>query len=183
MYGLGDTGGPSILPRLASQFGVTYVNKAVSGHYSANTLDRMRGSSLAVRNRYTILWTGKNDATGTVAPSTTLANIAACVGLTTGPYLVLGHFVDQPNRQWQRDRVNAQNAALSYTYGRRYIDIRAYLASPQLWVDARTTPTAADTAAQSARILPPSVAYNYGHLNTTGQNAVAKHVARFIAAL
>jgi lysophospholipase L1-like esterase len=135
-----------------------------------------------------LIWVGKNDANLTADLNDTVDNIQACVDYLTGDYryLVLGHFVDTAHTTpgaWSRERVFDLNDLLATAHGANFVDISAYVASSQIWTDAGVTPNSTDLTAQTNLVLPPSLAADYGHLNTAGNNAVGLMVGDYIDSL
>lgn len=145
-----------------------------------------------------ILWWGKNDLTlETGLQANTIATIAAGWNYfggskPTGRVLIVGLFCNggQTAGDAGRTRVLAVNASSATAYGTRYIDVQTYLMSAQVWADTGIIPTAADTAAQTAGVLPPGLSSDpilqYGtvagggiqqHLNAAGYRAVSQLVA------
>ena len=134
----------------------------------------------------TFIWAGKNDITSggdmnTIADAVT--KMVAYLSPKTR-YLVLGHFADNymvPGNG-NRIRMDTENNRLASTYGSLYVDINGYLASSQLWVDTGITPTSTDLTDQSNGVLPTSIRYNGGHMNSAGYAAVSKYVGDIMAA-
>lgn len=62
-------------------------------------------------------------------------------------------------------------------FGRRYINLGAYLSSPAAMQDAGLTPTAEDTTAQASGTVPPSLRGDNTHLNNAGNLLAARQVA------
>lgn len=133
----------------------------------------------------TLIWAGKNDITSggdmnTIADAVT--KMVAYLSPKTR-YLVLGHFADNymvPGNG-NRIRMDTENNRLASTYGSLYVDINGYLASSQLWVDTGITPTSTDLTDQSNGVLPTSIRYNGGHMNSAGYAAVSKYVGDIMA--
>lgn len=134
----------------------------------------------------TFIWAGKNDITSggdmnTIADAVT--KMVAYLAPKTR-FLVLGHFADNymvPGNS-NRIRMDTENNRLASTYGSLYVDINGYLASSQLWVDTGITPTATDLTDQSNGVLPTSIRYNGGHMNSAGYTAVSKYVGDIMVA-
>ncbi|AIX99761.1 hypothetical protein ART_0163 [Arthrobacter sp. PAMC 25486] len=132
----------------------------------------------ASRQHVTLLWTGKNNLSGAgSAPLVTDQTHAAFNYLSplVKRVLVLGHFVDtaQTSGSTQWTNVRTVNAALAALYGDLFLDVDAYLCSPQLWVDTGISPTPTDLQHQADGIKPPSIAHDSGHMNAAGYTSVS----------
>lgn len=99
--------------------------------------------------------------------------------------LVIGQFVDsdQVIGGIQEVEVTAVNAAQQARYGDLFLDLRAYLSSPQLWDDTGLTPTALDLSQQASGLKPTSVSVDAAHLNAAGNTAVANLIRTRLATL
>lgn len=83
-------------------------------------------------------------------------------------HLVFGHF---SNTNWDAGDpriagIDEANRLCKEHYGARYIDLNAYILGDQVWSDFGVTPTADDLAAQSRRVLPPSLSANANHFSS-----------------
>lgn len=142
----------------------------------------------ASRQHVTILWTGKNNLTGAGSVSLVTQQTDAAFDYTSPlikRVLVLAHFVDtgQTAGSTQHNNVTAVNAAHKARYGDLFLDVAAYLASPQLWVDTGLTPTPTDLQQQADGIKPSSVSHDNAHLNDAGYTAVSALIRNRLAFL
>lgn len=134
----------------------------------------------------TLIWAGKNDITSGCDLNTIADAVTGMVAYLSPRtrFLVLSHFADNymvPGNS-NRIRLDTENNRLANTYGSLYVDINGYLASSQLWVDTGITPTATDLTDQSNGVLPTSIRYNGGHMNSAGYTAVSKYVGDIMVA-
>lgn len=142
----------------------------------------------AARNHVMLLNLGKNSMR-------TTGSSAKVIQYTDGSFdwlspmvkrcLVIGHFVDsdQVVGGIQETEVTAVNNAHRERYGDLFIDLRAYLSSPQLWEDTGLIPTALDLQQQASGLKPTSVSVDAAHLNAAGNTAVAAFIRTRLAAL
>lgn len=135
------------------------------------------------RDDTTHLWVGKNNWSDSGAINLVVSGTKTMFEFTrplVKRSLIWGQFVDseQVVGSVQYNFVVAVNAALKAFFGDLFFDVRAYLASPQLWVDAGVSPTGADLTAQSNGIKPPSVSQDTGHLNDAGNQAISTAALR-----
>lgn len=142
----------------------------------------------AARQHVTLLWGGKNNLSGAgSAPLVIEQTNKAFEYLSplVKRALVLGHFVDtaQSLGSTQYTNVNAVNAALADRYGDLFLDVSAYLCSPQLWADTGITPTATDLQQQADGLKPSSVSHDSAHLNAAGYVAVSALIRKKLTAL
>lgn len=139
----------------------------------------------ASRQHVTILDGGKNnvyDSGDVPAKVNTLFDQAfAYLSPAIKRVAVMTMFVDSNQTPGSTSYVNVKaiNENRRNTYGDLVYDLEAYLLSPQLWVDAGITPTSTDLTQQANGVKPSSVSMNDGHLNTTGNTAVAKDFDRW----
>ena len=88
--------------------------------------------------------------------------------------IVLGHFCDVnlwgPSRE--RDQIEIVRQHQKSRYGRQYVDMWEFVTGPEIWEYTGITPTPEDLANQEIGNLPPSVAFDNGHLNSAGYAAV-----------
>lgn len=99
--------------------------------------------------------------------------------------LVIGQFVDSDQSVGgiQEVEVAAVNNAQRARYGDLFFDLRAYLSSPQLWIDTGISPTALDLQQQANGLKPTSVSVDAAHLNNAGNTAVAKQIRARLTSL
>lgn len=127
-----------------------------------------------VRNDVYVFWLGKNDCSGSPPGSAPaiikrLDQIYNWMAPLYPRGIVLGNFI---NGNWLpgnhlRDTLDAVNRYKSARFTNRYIDIQAWIESPQLWIDTGISPTNEDLLAQSERRLPPSVRQDNGHFTSS----------------
>lgn len=79
--------------------------------------------------------------------------------------------------------VRETNARSAATFGPAFVDVAAWLASPQAWEDTGVSPTTDDLTAQAKRELPPSLALDSAHLNPAGNTGLAKLIDRHMTGL
>lgn len=138
------------------------------------------------RGAVNLLWAGKNDSPadwqGTIQRTDQAFDWLSPLVRRT---LVLGHFADRDDTvgsaTW--NKVRDVNAAHKARYGVLFVDVREYLASPQLWADSGISPTELDLIAQANFVKPPSVSSDSGHLNAAGYKAVSAFIIRHIRSL
>lgn len=121
------------------------------------------------RGGVTFLWMGKNDAPGYSAESIIARTDATFDWLSPSitRCLVLGHFHDSNTAPDSAEALilDAVNAAHKKRYGELFVDVQAYLMSPQVWIDTGITPTAGDLAQQALGQKPASLSADTGHLS------------------
>lgn len=140
------------------------------------------------RKSVAILWAGKNNVSSPTGATRAIEQTDQAFDWFSPMVkrvLVLGHFVDNDVAPGSIRRTNVEtiNAAHKARYGDLFVDIAAYLASPQLWVDTGISPTSNDLAQQADGVLPDSVASNAAHLNDAGYQAVAKLIRNHLTML
>ncbi|KTS90662.1 hypothetical protein NS183_07700 [Microbacterium testaceum] len=108
----------------------------------------------------------------------------------TGKYaLVVGHFIDTntPESDASRTRIEAYNSLCRDYFGARYIGMKEYLTSAQVWTDTGLTPDSADLAQQALGNKPPQLSlYTSGsypsgtvdplHMNPVAETAVIQNL-------
>ncbi|MGG5143879.1 hypothetical protein [Alcaligenes ammonioxydans] len=137
------------------------------------------------RNRaaITFLWMGRNDLTGAQDKT------ESCIKNTDRSFdwlaplvkrvLVLGHFqgdLTPDSPVW--DRIERVNAAHRARYGRLFVDVNAYLISPQIWIDMGVTPTQQDLDQQAVGTTPASLRADGLHLTNAAYQAVVTYCVR-----
>ncbi|MFC3864626.1 hypothetical protein [Alcaligenes aquatilis] len=135
------------------------------------------------RASITFLWMGRNDLSGTDDRT------ESCIKNTDASFdwlaplvkraLVLGHFkgdLTSDSSVW--DRIERVNAAHRMRYGRLFVDVDAYLISPQVWVDMGLTPTQQDLDQQTVGTTPASLRVDGLHLTNAAYQAVVTHCVR-----
>lgn len=128
----------------------------------------------AQRNRrsdITIMWWGQND--GTTDATTIIARQHATVRelkVARSRYLVLGLSTGSDSTR------TAMDAQFLAAHGRRFINIRKYLASTATLSDAGIVPTAQDNTDIAAGTVPTSFMYDTVHLNHAGYGRVARAI-------
>ena len=140
------------------------------------------------RKSVAILWAGKNNVTSPTGATRAIEQTDQAFDWFSPMVkrvLVLGHFVDNDVAPDSIRRTNVEqiNAAHKARYGDLFVDVAAYLASAQLWIDTGITPTTNDLAQQADGLLPDSVASNPSHLNDAGYQAVANLVRTQLSSL
>ena len=138
----------------------------------------------------TIITAGKNDYASTTPA---VANAERVVqnrlrmvehqAATLRRVLILGDYVNIGMRSAWAALVREANARSAATFGPAFVDVAAWLASPQAWQDTGVSPTADDLTAQAKRELPPSLALDSAHLNPAGNTGLAKLIDRHMTGL
>ncbi|WP_155926223.1 hypothetical protein [Mycolicibacterium sp. CBMA 234] len=118
------------------------------------------------RGCFEIIWAGANNQE---QPAAIVRDIASMVTFLSGPphYLIIG-------------TIPTTSDALAKTYGPRFVDLRSWLVSDGL-AAAGVAPTAADTEAVAAGIVPPSLTVDGTHFTQAAYTAVGHHLASLIA--
>ncbi|MDR3662955.1 MAG: hypothetical protein P4L86_21645 [Mycobacterium sp.] len=118
------------------------------------------------RGCFEIIWAGSNNP---AQPSAITRDIASMVSSLSGPphYLIIG-------------TIPATSDALAKVYGPRFVDLRGWLVSDGL-AAAGVAPTAADTEAVAAGMVPPSLTVDGTHFTQAAYTAVGHHLASLIA--
>ncbi len=113
-----------------------------------------------------VIWAGTNNST---QPSAITRDIASMVSALSSPQhcLIIG-------------TVPATIDYLANAYGRRFVDLRSWLVTDGL-AAAGAVPTAADTEAIAAGIVPPSLTVDGTHLTQAAYTAVGHYLASLIA--
>ncbi|AIY01221.1 hypothetical protein ART_1622 [Arthrobacter sp. PAMC 25486] len=142
----------------------------------------------ASRQHVTFLWMGKNNLSGSGSAPLVIEQTNKAFDYLSPMVkrvLVLGHFVDtaQSSGSTQWTNVRTVNAALAARYGDLFLDVDAYLSSPQLWTDTGITPTSNDLVQQGNGIKPDSISHDSGHLNAAGYTAVSALIRKKLSAL
>lgn len=135
------------------------------------------------RASITFLWMGRNDL------SATDDRTESCIKNTDRSFdwlaplvkrvLVLGHFkgdLTPDSPVW--DRIERVNTAHRLRYGRLFVDVNAYLVSPQVWIDMSLTPTQQDLDQQAVGTTPASLRVDGLHLTNAAYQAVVTHCVR-----
>ena len=167
----------------------TYISKGVSGAtieeisawMGVTTLDGVTPPSEIEMETFkgsaTLLWAGKNNQRDDGAVDKIVSMTDAMYDFLYAPRhaLVLGHF-----RNWGAtadgtgDVIDAVNADHAAKYGGEFIDVNAYIASEQIWIDTGITPTTEDLDYQALREIPPTLSRNAGHLTDAAYAAVIR---------
>jgi hypothetical protein len=140
-------------------------------------------ASVGHRGAVTLLWMGKNDVTQRRWAKADAGTRAAWAYAQahSGKVLVLGHFADAgmvPGSP-EREGFDRLQEAYAAEYGADFVDVEAYVCSPQVWTDTAVRPTDTDLAAQRAGTLPPSLDDGQGqHLSPAGYRAVGERLVR-----
>lgn len=129
------------------------------------------------------LWMGRNDLTGPQDKT------ESCIKNTDKSFdwiaplvkrvLVLGHFkgdLTPESQVW--DRIERVNTAHRLRYGRLFVDINAYLVSPQVWTDMGITPSQQDLDEQAVGTTPTSLRADGLHLTSAAYQAVVTYCVR-----
>lgn len=199
LYGFGSSTIALSGPRFAAEFqGTPYYNGGRGGDLAEETLARLgshpvRGADPpdhGQRGNLLILNLGKNNLNGgggTKDVGTLLQWTRDAVTWNGGSNaLVMGHFINTYTPRTGsrfRKRVTAYNQAARTEFGRQFLDLGGFLASPAVWGYAGIDPTAADRREQAAGNKPPSLSKDKAHLNPAGEVAVARWVHENLSAL
>ena len=118
------------------------------------------------RGCFAIIWAGANNQS---QPAAIVRDIASMASSLPGPshYLIVG-------------TIPSTNDALSKMYGPRFVDLRAWLMSDGP-AAAGVLPTAADTEAVAAGMVPPSLTVDGTHFTQAAYTASGHHLASLIA--
>ncbi len=136
------------------------------------------------RNRasLTFLWMGRNDLTSDDRVESCIKNTDASFDFMA-PFakrtLVLGHFkgdLTPSSPSW--NRIDAVNAAHLRRLGLFFVDVNAYLISPQVWIDMGITPTQQDLDEQAIGTTPTSLRADGLHLTPAAYQAVVTFCVR-----
>ena len=136
------------------------------------------------RDAPALLQIGKNDlSAGTSADFVIERTAVAYNWLRTLPQLtlIMGHHA---NTVWgaadpKVAEVEKVNEAYRQQYGPRYIDLTAFITSPEIWDHTGLTPTEADLQAQADGLMPLSLSRDNGtHFNATANAAIAEHLVK-----
>lgn len=135
------------------------------------------------RNGVNFLWVGRNSIgadPATVQPVVDDTNVMFnFMAPEIKRCLVMGHMIGQAQVHdvtW--DNIIAVNEALRKRYQNLYIDVMAYLCSPEVWTHTGISPTPEDEANQAAGRTPPSLARtptDQLHLSDVAYQAIADH--------
>lgn len=137
---------------------------------------------VALRDKLVIISAGKNDMGERTSVEHVLEYTDRMVKYLTPltpRVIVMGHFVDQntPLGVGEYQQIMDVNNTLQMRYGESYFDHAAALASSEIWDRTGITPTSTDLEQQENLRLPPSLAKDDHHQNTTTNIAIAEMVA------
>lgn len=137
---------------------------------------------LALRDKLVILSAGKNDMGEREAVDHVLEytdRMVKYLSPLTPHVIVMGHFVDQdtPLGGVEYQQIMDLNSAYEARYVESYFDHSAALASSEIWDRTGITPTSTDLEHQKNLKLPPSLAKDNHHQNTTTNIIIAEMVA------
>lgn len=136
------------------------------------------------RNRaaVTFLWMGRNDLTSDDRVKSCISNTDTSFDYMA-PFvkrtLVLGHFkgdLTPASPTW--NRIDTVNEAHKKRLGVLFVDVNAYLISPQVWLDMGITPTQQDLDEQAAGTTPASLRSDGLHLTPAAYQAVVTYCVR-----
>lgn len=155
--------------------GRVIVNHGYSGAESDAILGRMQSLPLTWSHP-AIIWSGRNDITGLIDQSVTLANIASMVALLTGvgatDYVILSitNADNEPSGSDAYNRIIARNNAIAAAHPGHYLDLRAHLVSLY-------NPNIPQDVTDHGNDVPPSsLRFNGIHFNDAGYLAIATYL-------
>lgn len=136
--------------------------KAASGQFVPDAKAQYEGTPVWI-------WAGRNNI---LEPDRVLADISAMVdAIGTTPYMVISILPAATDDQQRLDNIARINAGLSERFGKRFIDIHAYLLT-------MGSGSAADTADVARGMVPTSLRSDAIHLNDAGYSIVASSLAQ-----
>lgn len=177
--GSGSSGSTHTYPYLLAAVSRHYVdNYGVGGETSTQIKTRMLADT--AKHIYpTIIWAGRNNYTSQATVEADIAAMVAALGHTR--YLVLSVLNQDTALEYsggsEYAKIAALNAALSATYGARYVDVRSYLVSLYNPLDAQ------DVIDHGHDVPPTSLRSDGLHLNDAGYQAVADKVFQSVSLL
>lgn len=134
-------------------------------------------NTLMYKNSPLVVWSGKNDVINKISSDVIVNNTQAiCDWSSVKKYcLVIGLF---SNSSWTKDRtemkeLNRINQQYQSLFGANYLDVQAYLMSPQIWLDTGISPTSQDLIQQQNGVKPDSLSTDDYHLNQKTMIAIA----------
>lgn len=133
----------------------------------------------AWRSADSLLWLGKNDLNRGASAAEVIDRIDATAEWLAGGgarVVVIGQFTDNGADPQMREKILAVNAAGAARYGDLYLDVQAFLTSPELLALTGLDPTPEDHHERLAGSKPPSLSTDPGHLTMNGSLAVARQV-------
>lgn len=130
------------------------------------------------QNHTTIIWIGRNNPTMTDRILEDTQAIIGSLAPASPRWLVLGviNATNEPSGSTNHTAITALAARQKAQYGRRFVDIRKLLINYGLQV-AGVTPTSQDTTDISNDTVPTSLRSDAVHLNSLGNQLVARFVA------
>lgn len=175
----GSSGSTHTYPYLLAVASHHYVeNCGVGGETSTQIKARMLADT-AKHTYPTIIWAGRNNYTSQATVEADIAAMVASLGHTR--YLVLSVLNQDSALEYSGEseyaKIAALNAALSATYGARYVDVRSYLVSLYNPLDAQ------DVIDHGHDVPPTSLRSDAVHLNDAGYLAVANKVYESVSIL
>jgi hypothetical protein len=144
----------------------------------------MSDNGVATRSNISIFWTGRNSFSNRT-PEQIVAHISASVDYLTASekrFLVLeiAPWVGEENGTPNRVKLDAANAAILAAFPRDFVPLMTYLRSDQAFADAGIAKTDQDVTDIANGLTPTSFRGDGGHLNTLGNNTIAKYIAKVI---
>ena len=143
--------------------------------------------ALDYRNKWTIIWAGRNDAKSVNQIFKTRDNIQAMInhlGENAQEHLLIlsvcnGIADNEYRGSKPYAEINRLNALLKESFGNRFVDIRGYMVKDAIF-DMEIAPTQQDLEDMKKDCIPRSLLKDNVHFNTLGYEAAGKYLAQLI---
>ena len=143
--------------------------------------------ALAYRDKWTIIWAGRNDVKSANQIFETRDNIQAMIdhlGENAQEHLLILSICNGiADTEYKGSKpyveINRLNALLKEAFGNHFIDIRAYMVQDAIY-DMEITPSQQDLEDMKKDCIPRSLLNDNVHFNTFGYEAAGKYVAQVI---